>query len=188
MLFVALFSSLHSHTFLFIIQTCWYFPEVVSSVSTCNEALCMACSDLQMWSGKPPTTMDIFPRPTERHRVHRLKRRAQSAWTKLECYLRNNVPWGDASALREAQRKVSVCHLPPPPLHLLCTTWAVPKVVFGPHLFMSCDFICIAASKDLGLHKAQAALAHYTIANLHVQSLLYSSSPGLSPSCLAACP
>lgn len=60
----------------------------------------------QVWSGKVPGYVDVTIRPTGQSRV---RGRVQSAWTKLQCYLSNNVPWGDASALREARRRVSAC-------------------------------------------------------------------------------
>ena len=59
-----------------------------------------------MWSGKVPGSVDVTIRPTGQYRV---RSRVQSAWTKLQCYLSNNVPWGDANALREARRKVIAC-------------------------------------------------------------------------------
>ncbi len=60
-----------------------------------------------MWSGKVPGSAEATIMPTASRTRAGARSRLKTAWAQLQCFLSNNLPWGDAASLRDARRRVT---------------------------------------------------------------------------------
>lgn len=74
----------------------------------------------QVWSGKVPGSAQVTIRPTASRAHAGARSRLRTAWAQLQCFLSNNLPWGDAATLRDARRRVSCNAMPSPACWCAC--------------------------------------------------------------------
>ncbi|DBB01954.1 TPA: hypothetical protein ACH3X1_000542 [Trebouxia sp. C0004] len=70
-----------------------------------NSFLELVSDNLQVWSGKVPGSAQVTIRPTASSTHAGARSRLRTAWAQLQCFLSNNLPWGDAGTLRDARRR-----------------------------------------------------------------------------------
>ena len=67
---------------------------------------------MQVWSGRVPASATAIIRPTASRTHVKARSRFQTTWAQLQCFFSNNLPWGNAAALRDARRRVSQALFP----------------------------------------------------------------------------